>query len=64
MYSLGGSRKKPMTAGNSLNENEWVSRRKWTSTTLSSARAKATARSGHGIWTKTTGPGRPRSARK
>ena len=26
-----------MTAGNSLSENEWVSRRKWTSMTLSSA---------------------------
>ena len=37
-----------MTAGNSLSENEWVSRRKWTSTTLSSAAAKATAMTGQG----------------
>ena len=53
-----------MTAGNSLSENEWVSRRKWTSTTLSSARVKAIARSGHGRWTKTTGPGCPCRATK
>ena len=37
-----------MTAGNSLREKEWVSRRKWTWTTLSSAAANATARMGHG----------------
>ena len=33
----------PDTAGNSLRENAWVSRRKWTSTTLSSAAKNATA---------------------
>ena len=37
-----------MTAGNSLRENEWVSRRKWTWTTFSSAAANAKARTGHG----------------
>ena len=41
MYSAGERKNKPTTAGNSLSENEWVSRRKWTSTTLSSATANA-----------------------
>ena len=36
-------KKKPMTAGNSLSENECVSRRKWTSTTFISAAANAAA---------------------
>ena len=48
-----------MTAGNSLSENEWVSRRKWTSTTLSSAAAKAAAMSGHGTCVGASGAGRP-----
>jgi len=48
-YSDGDSEKKPMTAGNSLREKAWVSRPKWTSTTLSSAMANATASSGQGI---------------
>ena len=48
-----------MTAGNSLSENEWVSRRKWTSTTLSSAAANAAAMIGHGIWIGASGAGRP-----
>src|SRR6476469_8611134 len=42
-YSPGFRKKEPMTAGNSLSENEWVSRRKWTSTTFSSASANAAA---------------------
>src|SRR5215210_65780 len=33
-YSVGVSRKRPMTAGNSLSENECCSRRKWTTTTF------------------------------
>ena len=37
-----------MTAGSSLSEKEWVSRRKWTSMTLASVTKKATAMSGHG----------------
>jgi nicotinamide mononucleotide (NMN) deamidase PncC len=60
-YSVGDTEKKPMTAGNSLSEKACVSRRKCTSTTLSSASAKAAARSGHAI-TGFAGPGRFRSA--
>ena len=50
-----------MTAGNSLSENECVSRRKWTWMTLSSAVANATASSGHGSDKRTGGVGRPAS---
>ena len=58
-YSDGDRKNRPMTAGNSLRENEWVSRRKWTSTTFSSAAAKAAARIGHGMWMMALGAGRP-----
>ena len=37
-----------MTAGTSDSENECFSRRKWTSTTLSSAAKNASAMTGHG----------------
>ena len=40
-----------MTAGNSLSENECFSRRKWTSTTLSSAAKNAAAITYHGTTT-------------
>ena len=40
-----------MTAGNSLSENECFSRRKWTSTTLSSAAKNAAAMTYHGTTT-------------
>ena len=60
-YSVGASEKKPMTAGNSLSEKACVSRRKWTSTTLSSARANAAARSGQPM---TACAGRGRSFRR
>ena len=48
---MGESRKNPITAGNSDSENECFSRRKWTSTTLSSAAKNATAIRYHGIST-------------
>ena len=38
-----------MTAGISLSEKAWVSRRKWTSMTFSSVRKKPIARRGQGI---------------
>ena len=44
----GRQEEKPTTAGNSLSENECVSRRKWTSTTLVSARKKPGATTGQG----------------
>ena len=40
-----------MTAGISLSENECFSRRKWTSTTLSSAATNAAAMTDHGTTT-------------
>ena len=47
-YSSGVKKKSPATAGISLSENEWVSRRKWTTMTFVSAARKATASNGHG----------------
>ena len=37
MYSSGVKKNSPATAGISLSENEWDSRRKWTTMTLASA---------------------------
>ena len=60
---VGGSRKKnPMTAGNSLSENEWVSRRKWTSTTLSSAPGEGEREERPRQVDGTAGPGARRGA--
>ena len=50
-YSLGVTKKSPMTAGTSLSENECVSRRKWTRMTFVSARRQANASTGQGMWT-------------
>ena len=47
-HSAGESRKNPTTAGTSLSENECFSRRKWTSTTLSSVMTNAAAIAHHG----------------
>ena len=49
-YSFGVTKNSPSTAGISLSENEWVSRRKWTRMTFVSAATKPAARSGHGTW--------------
>ena len=46
-----------MTAGISDSVNECFSRRKWTSTTLSSAAKNASARTGHGMPIGGTGTG-------
>ena len=62
-YSSGGRKKNPMTAENSLAEKEWVSRRKWTSTTFVSAIAIAAAITGQGTGKGVTGPARSRRAR-
>ena len=50
MYSFGVKKKSPATAGISLSENEWDSRRKWTTMTFASAARKPIASSGHGGW--------------
>ena len=61
MYSPGGRKNMPMTAGNSLSENACVSRRKWTCTTLSSATRNPNAITGHGMAIGTSRPGRSTS---
>ena len=48
-YCSGGTKNSPITAGISLSEKAWVSRRKWTSITFSSVRKKPKPRSGQGI---------------
>ena len=62
MNPTGSRRYRPRTAGTSLSENAWVSRRKWTWTSISSARAKKTATTGQGISTGRGIGGRPRSS--
>jgi hypothetical protein len=61
-YSVGARKKKPMTDGSSLSENEWLSRRKWTSMTFVSVMKKATARSGQGMKIGADKAGSPRIA--
>ena len=43
-YSSGGRKNSPTTPGSSLSENEWRSRRKWTSTTFDLAEVEAKRR--------------------
>ena len=50
-----------MTDGISLSENEWLSRRKWTSMTFVSVTKKAIANRGHGTVTGAGSGASPRT---